>query len=83
MIPIPGKKDRNTPLNIPITCGGVHVSPDDIIVADEEGIAVIPNSERKGIYAKAKSRAKSDASTPLEEWKEEHYKKIQSLLDIS
>ena len=83
VIPIPGKKDRNTPLNIPITCGGVHVSPDDIIAADEEGIAVIPNSERKGIYAKAKSRAKSDASTPLEEWKEEHYKKIQSLLDIS
>ena len=72
VIPIPGKKDKNTPLNIPITCGGVHVSPDDIIVADEEGIAVIPNSERKGIYTKAKSRAKSDASTSLEEWKKEN-----------
>ena len=29
-------------LNVPIGCGGVAVYPDDVIVGDDEGVAVIP-----------------------------------------
>ena len=40
--PVPGKKQALGTLNQPITCGGVQVNPGDMVVADEEGIAVHP-----------------------------------------
>lgn len=38
-------------LNYPIACGGVVVNPGDIIVADAEGIAVIPRADAEDVYA--------------------------------
>lgn len=29
-------------INVPISCGGIHVNPGDIIMADHDGIVVIP-----------------------------------------
>ncbi|MBR55648.1 diguanylate cyclase [Candidatus Poribacteria bacterium] len=83
VMPIPGQKNKKSPLNIKVNCGGIDVSPNDIVVADEEGIAVIPNNQRQEIYIKTKLRAESDASTSLHEWEEKHYEKIQSLLKKS
>lgn len=37
-------------LNFPISCGGVVVNPGDIVVADEEGIAVIPRDDAEDVY---------------------------------
>ena len=80
VMPIPAQKNKKSPLNIKVNCGGIDISPNDIVVADEEGIAVIPHNQRQEIYIKAKLRSESDASTPLHEWEEKHYQKIQSLL---
>ena len=42
----PGSCDKDGPgeINVPISCGGVVVSPGDIIVGDRDGIAVVPRT---------------------------------------
>jgi regulator of RNase E activity RraA len=39
--------------NIEVICGGVKVRPNDIIVADEDGVAVVPRDKAKEVLAKA------------------------------
>ena len=38
-------KDGPGEINVPISCGGVVVSPGDIVVGDIDGIAVVPRGE--------------------------------------
>ena len=38
-------------VNFPIACGGVVVNPGDIVVADAEGIAVIPPEDAESVLA--------------------------------
>lgn len=81
VIPKPGAKEKILPFNQPINCGGVRVSAGDIIVADEEGIAVIPKAKSAAIYNIAKARTDKDAAMTLEQWQTEHQAKINALLD--
>ena len=83
VIPVPGQKNITGSLNIPINCGGVNISPRDIIVADEEGIAVIPAKREDEVYRKAKSRAEKDAMISLDDWETAHRTKIMSLVNQS
>ncbi|HEY2012509.1 MAG TPA: RraA family protein [Bryobacteraceae bacterium] len=39
--------------NIPVTCGGMRVSPGDIVTADEDGIAVVSRDHAADILKKA------------------------------
>jgi 4-hydroxy-4-methyl-2-oxoglutarate aldolase len=39
--------------NIPVTCAGARVSPNDIVVADEDGVAVVPRAHAAEILKKA------------------------------
>ena len=55
LMPKPGAKEHISPLNQPIQCGGVTVHAGDYIVADEDGIAVIPKDKLTDVYTQATS----------------------------
>lgn len=79
-IPKPGVKKSLGSLQVPVVCGDVQVFPKDIIVADEEGIAVIPAAEKVAVWEMAKDRTEKDAAISLDEWARSHQAKIESLL---
>ena len=80
VIPIPGVKQTLGELQQPVTCGGVTVQAGDMVIADEEGIAVVPASELEKVYAIAKARTDKDAATSLADWEASHRAKIERLL---
>jgi regulator of RNase E activity RraA len=53
-------------VNVPLQCGGVVVQPGDLIVADDNGIVVIPAAEAADVYAQA--RAFEDRSPHQRRW---------------
>ena len=48
-------------LNVPIGCGGVAVYPGDIIVGDDEGVAVIPRQLADEVARDAAEQEKMEA----------------------
>ena len=53
---------------MPIQCGGVVVNPGDLVVADDNGIVVIPAGEAEAVYGAA--RAFEDRSPHQRRWLE-------------
>ena len=52
--------------NVPVLCGGIEVSPGDLVVADEDGVAVAPKDRSQEVLAKAKDlRREKQALLPL------------------
>ena len=80
VIPKPGAKKKISPLNEPVQCGGVTVNPGDIVVADEEGIAVLPKTSADDALEIAKKRAERDDNMSLDEWQAQHQEKVEQAL---
>ena len=80
IMPKPGVKQTLGKLNEPINCGGVEVHPGDIVVADEEGIAVIPAAKLESVYEIALARTKKEESQTLAEWEAQHQAKVERIL---
>lgn len=47
-------------INVPIQCGGIPVHPGDIIVGDDDGVAVVPIEHVREVYAEALKRMKQE-----------------------
>jgi regulator of RNase E activity RraA len=49
----PGSCDKDGPgeVNVPIACGGVVVSPGDIVVGDASGVAVVPRGDAEEVLS--------------------------------
>ena len=80
VIPIPGGKGKLDVLNGPVRCGGVAVSPGDIVVADEEGIVVVPADRAQAVLEAAQARAAKDAAETLDTWEATHRARIEAIL---
>ncbi|MGM0518136.1 MAG: RraA family protein [Campylobacterota bacterium] len=78
VLPMPGGKKNAVPVNVPITAGGIAVNPGDIIVADEEGVAVIPQDKALEVYDKTKEKMEKEAKMGFEKWAQNHKKRIDS-----
>jgi 4-hydroxy-4-methyl-2-oxoglutarate aldolase len=80
VIPIPGAKAGIEPVNPPVTCGGVEVQTGDIVVADEEGVVVVPHELLEEVLEQALAKAAKDAAQSLDEWDIEHRERIDAVL---
>lgn len=47
-------------INVPISCGGVTVNPGDVIVADSDGVAVVPQELLKKVIGDCKDRKRKE-----------------------
>jgi regulator of RNase E activity RraA len=80
LIPVPGVKSAVAPLNTEVRCGGVTVRPGDIVVADEEGVAVTPRDRGEQVLRDARAKMAQEAAESLEEWEAAHRAKVGKLL---
>lgn len=49
-------------VNVPVACGGISVNPGDLILADPDGIVVIPRKDAAGVLEAAKKYHANDDS---------------------
>lgn len=78
--PVPGVKEGPGVLGGTVRCGGVVVEPGDIVVADEEGIVVVPAARQAEVLLAAQARAAKDEAESLESWQAAHHARIEAIL---
>jgi regulator of RNase E activity RraA len=83
VVPVPGKKNFISPLNQRIKCGGANVNAGDIIIADEDGVVVLPVDKAAEYFKVAQDCTEKEMNTSLDDWETNHRKKIAKLLDSS
>jgi 4-hydroxy-4-methyl-2-oxoglutarate aldolase len=81
VMPKPGTKKLLGSLGESVQCGGVTVAPGDMIVADEEGIVVVPRVELATVLAAARRRSAADAAQSLDAWEKDHRQRIDQALE--
>lgn len=80
VFPKPGGKTDAGASKVEVVCGGVKVNTGDLIVADEEGIAVVPASSVEVVLADALEKQQQNEAQSLDDWRAKHHTKILDVL---
>ena len=80
VMPAPGAKLAASPLNGRVQCGGAGVDAGDIVVADEEGIAVVPGARSEQVLQAALAQLEREERQSLDAWEETHRALVDRLL---
>ncbi|MDD1062238.1 RraA family protein [Streptomyces cocklensis] len=80
VVPCPGGKKAVVPLGEPVRCGGVEVRAGDIVVADEEGVAVVPAGRAGQVLADARQKLAKEAGESLDAWEAAHRARVDRIL---
>jgi regulator of RNase E activity RraA len=80
VVPVAGEKAVTAPLNAAVRCGGVTVRPNDIVVADDDGVMVVPADRRDQVLRDARARLAREADQTLDAWEADHRARIDKIL---
>jgi len=78
--PVAAAKEALGTLLSPVRCGGITVSGGDVVVADEDGVVVVPAAESVAVLGRAQARAARDAGQSLKHWRADHERRIAEAL---
>src|SRR5262245_31119326 len=78
--PIPARRVGEGGVNVQVRCGGVVVNPGDVVVADAEGIVVVPRGRADDVLSKAQAKVTADAALSLDDWERRHRAAVEAAL---
>ena len=80
VFPKPGGKNAAGSSQQAITCGDVKVNTGDLLLADEEGIVVVPQAQIETVLEQALQKKAAAEQQTLAEWRSQHEAKIRAVL---